>query len=490
MFMGGRKIWFLFVVFVLLGVVYSVTPTSIIQEAFPASPQIVNLTYINNPMVVSVFTADYNYTYNGVSQSVPNASVVLYVDGVPHIASFLQSPPVGAYHYFAIVNLTAGNHTWYFSAGSPLTVLGGFASAAASPQTYTVNPYPTFMVQMSDKPSPQNVNSTTNLTTVVFTANYNFTYTLGSQQYSVAVPNSTVVLYVDGVPHIASFLQSPPNGLYQFFVIVNMKAGTHTWYFTAGSSSSVFAPSSASLQTFVVLPLPSSAPSTYPTYMVQNAISVTPPYTSISSAVVNISTDTAPVGFTADYNLTYQGMNYSIPGANVVLYVDGVPYPTESLLGSSSPPAGIMTFVSQIINLPLGTHTWYFAAGALDYSHLTPIFQPQTGPTQTFVVTCPAPYCSGNNLCTYSGSNCTVTCSYCPSGLCSGGGCRGGGGSPLLVKTPISGEAEQVAAQPTSNTWDFAVVVLTIIGLCIGYFIMKEALSASVTRPAKKRKGR
>lgn len=50
--------------------------------------------------------------------------------------------------------------------------------------------------------------------------------------------------------------------------------------------------------------------------------------------------------------------------------------------------------------------------------------------------------------------------------------------------------AEPVAQQPVSDTWDFAVIVLTIIGLCIGYFIMKEALSASVTRPVKKRKER
>ncbi|NYZ79212.1 hypothetical protein H0N99_03625 [Candidatus Micrarchaeota archaeon] len=119
---------------------------------------------------------------------------------------------------------------------------------------------------------------------------------------------------------------------------------------------------------------------------------------------------------------------------------------------------------------------------------------------------CPANYCSGNNKCNYSSTctntcsggscktcTCTSTCTACPSGkTCSAGACvSSGGGSPLLRKCGPDGCYMEPGDQvPVSDTWTFAIVILAILGLCIGYFILKEALSISVTRPAKKRKGR
>jgi uncharacterized membrane-anchored protein YhcB (DUF1043 family) len=50
------------------------------------------------------------------------------------------------------------------------------------------------------------------------------------------------------------------------------------------------------------------------------------------------------------------------------------------------------------------------------------------------------------------------------------------------VKTPISGEAEQMPPQPVSDTWSFAVIIVLIVGLGIGYFIAKDYMTASTGR--------
>jgi hypothetical protein len=39
-----------------------------------------------------------------------------------------------------------------------------------------------------------------------------------------------------------------------------------------------------------------------------------------------------------------------------------------------------------------------------------------------------------------------------------------------------------VAAQPTDNTWSFAVIILVIIGLGLAYFIARDYMMASTGR--------
>jgi hypothetical protein len=176
--------------------------------------------------------------------------------------------------------------------------------------------------------------------------------------------------------------------------------------------------------------------------------------------------------FTCYYFYYQNNQSVTVPGAYMAVEIDGKFY------FATYSPNGVSTgYIYSGATLSAGTHTWYCNASASGY-------QPQIGPTQTYTVnSCPAQYCSGNNLCTYSGLNCTAKCSACSSGYsCISGTCalnRGGGGSPLLVKTPISGQAEQIPVQQTGNTWSFAVIILVIIGLGLAYFIARDYMTAA-----------
>lgn len=62
--------------------------------------------------------------------------------------------------------------------------------------------------------------------------------------------------------------------------------------------------------------------------------------------------------------------------------------------------------------------------------------------------------------------------------LSSGGG--GGGYRPTM--------AEPTEQATPGTTWTLAVFILAIIGIGIGYFILREALFTSVSKPSKKKK--
>lgn len=166
----------------------------------------------------------------------------------------------------------------------------------------------------------------------------------------------------------------------------------------------------------------------------------------------------------------------TVLGAYVAVLIDGKFY-----FANYSPNGVSSGYIFSGATLSPGNHTWYCNASASGY-------QAQVGPTQSYFVRCPAPYCSGAKLCTYTGPNptCIATCYACPSGqVCSGGACAvntGGGGSPLLMKTPTSGQAEPVAAQPADNTGTFAIIIIVIVGLGIAYFIARSYLAASYGR--------
>jgi hypothetical protein len=258
------------------------------------------------------------------------------------------------------------------------------------------------------------------------------------------VPNATVYVNVNTLAALTStnYLATLVGTDYE----VNVSLNTfypYTYYFYCNASAAGYTPQLSTPQNLTIMELTTLTQSTTP--QSGSAAPVSPtficgcydelgnPFGTYAEVSVNISGNV----YSAPYNPTTKDYRYT-----VVNPLSAGAYPWDCL-----------------IYIP--AHT-------------------QAGPLQQYyVISCPAPYCSGNNLCTYSGSNCTVTCSYCPSGLCSGGGCRGGGGSPLLVKTPISGQAEQMPPQPVSNTWSFAVIIVLIVGLGIGYFVAKDYMAAA-----------
>jgi hypothetical protein len=105
------------------------------------------------------------------------------------------------------------------------------------------------------------------------------------------------------------------------------------------------------------------------------------------------------------------------------------------------------------VTLYVGLTSWYCNASKSGY-------QPQSGPSQTFFVN-----------------------AY---GL--------PGGSPLIRKCiqpngcgPYS-YGEEIPEQTSGDTWTFAVVIIALLGLGIGYFILKEALFTATTRKPKNKR--
>jgi len=176
-------------------------------------------------------------------------------------------------------------------------------------------------------------------------------------------------------------------------------------------------------QTYIVNP--------YPTTLTQKSFPSSP-------QTVNDSKFKVQVGFVADYNATFQNKSYCVVNATVKLYVDGVQYST---LYGAFPAYGCYVYPYPI-NLSVGTHTWYFTASATNFTS-------QTGPTQTYIV-----------------KQSTR------------------GGSPLLIKTM---EAPMEKLPTENNTWTLAVVLIALVGIGIGYFIMKGIMTSTVSRKTKKK---
>jgi hypothetical protein len=127
-----------------------------------------------------------------------------------------------------------------------------------------------------------------------------------------------------------------------------------------------------------------------------------------------------------------------IPNASVFVTVDGVRYNTI--------PMGYFYSLTGP-TLSTGSHTWYCNASA-------PGYQSQTGSIQTYTVL-----------------------------QQSGGGGGGGGGCTYRGCLKV----EPTEQMPVGNTWTLTVVLIAIIGLVIGYFILREALYTSVTRKRKRK---
>jgi len=131
---------------------------------------------------------------------------------------------------------------------------------------------------------------------------------------------------------------------------------------------------------------------------------------------------------------------YTVNGTlldGVTLYIDNVPKTTTQTINGS-----VYTTV-----LTSGTHTWYFSASKAGY----------------------APKNSTLGYYTINGSS-------------------GGGGSPLLRILKM----EETPAISTDNTsWKLAIAIIAVIGLGIGYFVVRGAMfstipTAKVKKPKRK----
>jgi hypothetical protein len=121
-------------------------------------------------------------------------------------------------------------------------------------------------------------------------------------------------------------------------------------------------------------------------------------------------------------------------------------------------------------------------------------------------ISCPSSYCSGNSRCTYPAASsydqpcsggiclacpppppCNANCSSCGTGLtCNNGECIqicGGQNNHCPL--------EAAPSIPASDTlWIAVVAVIALVGLGIGYFIMKDVLTVSAPSKKSKKKRR
>ncbi|MEM3555888.1 MAG: hypothetical protein QXF56_04190 [Candidatus Micrarchaeia archaeon] len=116
-----KKIWYVFVLLVLLGVAQAQIPTTLNQSVTPQSGTA-------RSGVKPTFSCMYYANLNGTSQPVTGAIVFVVIDSGNYSASYYD----GAYHYSG-TTLYSGNHNWYCIAGK-----AGYQFQMGSPQVYTV----------------------------------------------------------------------------------------------------------------------------------------------------------------------------------------------------------------------------------------------------------------------------------------------------------------------------------------------------------------
>jgi hypothetical protein len=330
-------------------------------------------------------------------------------------------------------NLTAGSHTWYCNASA-----GGYQPQISNPQTYQVVIANTSLTVNATPPSPQYVNGTATVN-VNFTALYMDVNVTGR-----GIRNANVTLYINGSQMYN--LGEYPNGIYM--LMTALPIGNYTWYFTASAYGYQFQTSSP--QTYHVI-LPGQ-------FCLWNSCT-------FGGNTCNASC----IGINGCYNFSLACDNYAKN--------------TQRCSNSTGGTLGALNYYVTCCN---GLVT---SCGVNSIS-------------------C-SPYCSGSSICTYpsnpatcsktcSGGSCqactpscrNATCSACASGkVCSAGACvvSGGGGSPLIRKTLCSEGAcaEPTAELPVGNTWTIGIVILALLGLGIGYFILKEVMLSAATRKKK-----
>ncbi len=140
--------------------------------------------------------------------------------------------------------------------------------------------------------------------------------------------------------------------------------------------------------------------------------------------------------FTCDYFYYLNSTLSRVQGAYVLVMLDGINH-TATYSGTGYSFSGA--------TISAGAHNWYCIASAPGYPY-------KIGPTQTYTVL-----------------------------QQTGGGGGGGGGGRHYMMEPT----EQITM---GSPWALAVVAIAIIGIVIGYFILREALTVAVAKPRKKTK--
>jgi hypothetical protein len=488
-------------------------PTTLTQQTLNPSPQVVDITAgMNPPHAQAIFSADYNFSNMAIPSSdvpnlfEPNATVTFYLDGIPYATIFTGGYPL--LHYVApvmpgMLNLTVGVHTWYFTATAP-----GFQPQTGPTQTFIVNPYPTTLTQKAGPPSPQPINPTTNNVLVFFTADYNLTFQGGS---FAVWPNATVALYVDGVAYTT---ESFPG------VAVNLSLGTHTWYFTATAPG--FQPQTGPTQTYVVTLTPSPVAALKggsDGYLyIPNASKIDPSVsTTIGYLKVELWCNMSDTACQVVGNRTLCGCNRTwcdqTGGTN--------PYYTKTNApafwrGADWPNGRVRVddtlFIAQAfgsnegdIALPRGANWSYMADCVLTGGEgrkvrVTDVLQTSStfgadGTYSSDTTNIRVKFNNNPNFFTPDANGYIQI----PSGAVNFTVYNGT--KPVMALATFYNTSAGVAAaqakqagiatpavqMPIGDTWTMAVVILAIIGLAIGYFIMKEALFVSTPRRRKRR---
>jgi parallel beta-helix repeat protein len=157
--------------------------------------------------------------------------------------------------------------------------------------------------------------------------------------------------------------------------------------------------------------------------------------TTLTQSVTPASGSYAPV--TATFSCNYSNSSGApVTGATVLVLLSGTSY-------TATYNSAARLYQAQVSNLGPSSYGWYCTVSKSGYHN-------QTGSYQSYIVSS------------------------------SSGGGGGGGGRHYLM--------EPTQQMPVGDTWTIAVIIVAILGLCIGYFILKEVLTVSTTRPRKKRK--
>jgi hypothetical protein len=328
MFMGGRRVSSLLVLFALIGIVHAVVyfPNHPVSDAiyFTTTLTVTGPTSTistNTSMVDYIICAYYDFTYGGVSYPVPIATITFYLNGGGHSGNLFFPDHVC---YSGLVGL--GTHTWYVTASAP-----SYEPQTSPTQTFIVEPYPTTLTATG----PTSTTYTNTLVDYIICAYYDYTY----QGVSYVVPGSTETFYIDGVGNSGNLI-FPDHVCHSGLVGL----GTHTWYVTASAPS--YETQRSPAQTFSVKPATTLTQYASPSPPASNGTSVT-------------------------FSASYTDANGPITGAAVFLYLDGT-------LQNTAYANGYYTYPTS--SLSAGTHTWYFTAEKTGY-------QPQTGSTQYYTIT-------------------------------------------------------------------------------------------------------
>jgi hypothetical protein len=439
----------------------SLCKANLVQSVTPPPP--------STPVASSVKPTFICGYYDTAGNPISGATVNVILDSNTYATAY--NPSTKDYRLTGI-SLGIGSHPWYCSASAPI-----YQSQAGSTKTYPVIA-PTTLTVRVDTSSPNYTIS--GYANPIFSADYNFTFNGVSSL--VNPDNADVAVYINGVSYPTLFETSAGgdpflHNAYMAFLSV----GNNNWYFNASAPG--YQTQVSPTQIYVV-----------EYYYSQSSPNLCGYYQGTSTSCGSPNNFCVAGHYFPSRQCSNTNPSECISGYCAICGQCTGSRDTcaASTCGANNNGAEPNGCTSPNVCTGQGTGSSNCVApggiGAVCYCNA----MCQNGNCVNNIcavatVVCPPPYCNGNGqLCTYSGPSCAVTCITCPNPntICNPnyGKCMqicGGKNNPC--------PNEQAPPTPVSDTWYFAIVILAIIGLCLGYLIIKDAVSASVTSKKKKR---